>query len=584
MRTNKIYILLAVFSIVFTSCSDDFLDTKPVISESSSSYYSNDNQMYNALISCYDVLQWSWNSNGVAETMSVIVPFSEIRSDNANTGGGTASDNIHSQASEAFTNDASNTLALARWTWDYQGINRCNLVINADYVQENPSDDVKMYVAEAKFLRAWYYFDLLRVFGPTPLLTNNVLPSDNYKFERASRDEINNQIIKDLTEAIDGLHKGKWGNGNVGRATDNIARSLLGKVYLYKADWNNDDKATFDKAAEQLKIVYNSGDYSLLDDYNKLFDNSVYNYGGENGPESIFEIQHCTTAGLAKGSTAASKSYFEGAAWVRWVGPRSMNTNSTLCEKGYGFMLPTQESVDYFTVDDSIRREAYYYDYDKMMATQIDGKVLKWDTAQYNKEDWYGYISGKYLPYKNYNIVGSHNFNFPGNERIIRFPDVILMLAECYLRGTNVNEGEAIRLINELRKAHLGKGTDNYLTVDQLKMSDPVRFQTTLDVIWYERRCEFAGEGDRWFDLVRTGRAPRIFGSTPPKGDYTDDWDPNNFDSYDIYMPLNTDEQIKMNNPDFTAYPDDSDREGLYPGVIDNTLESCRIESLPSKE
>ena len=534
---KNIIISFAVL-ILFVSCSDSFLESTPVMSETEESFYVNDEQMFKALVACYDPLQYSADA-----PLSPVVPFGEIRSDNARTGGGSDQDQPDMQDIEAFRNTSVNSISEVAWKYRYKGIYRCNLVINSEY----DSDLAKIYKAEAKFLRAWYHFDLMRYYGPCVVSTQTLYPA-GHKFVRNTRLEVNKQIEKDLLEAIPVLEE-TFPADMTGRIRKSAAQALLAKVYLYWADWTNDDKDMFDKVIPLLEGeegVMKSGLYSLYNDFSKLF--AAYN---ENNSESIFEVQRCTTGGWTDGN---NKDGSEGNFYARFLGPRSLSKNPDY-KAGYGFLLPTEELYKYFLADDTKRRDAVVFTYDDLVTKPNEqitepAKKVKWDISSYGP-DFEGFAQRKYPQFLSYTITGNQNFNQPGNERLLRYGEVYLMLAEAYLRGTNVNEDKAKYYIDELRKYHVGGGSDTYRKVDDLLREHPDRFHNVMDVLWYELRCELAGEGDRWFDLVRTGRAEEVMMPILREKYGITQWD-KKFN----YLPIGSIE-ITNSGGSLTEYPDE---------------------------
>ena len=538
---KKTFLILAVCSSL-TGCSDSFLESTPVMSETESSFYKNDDQLFRALVACYDVLQYSADA-----PLSPNIPFGEIRSDNARTGGGSDSDQPDMQDIESFTNTSVNTISDAAWKYKYKRIYRCNLVINSQY----DSEEAKIYKAEAKFLRAWYHFDLMRYYGPCFISTESSYP-DDFKFKRDTRENVNKQIEKDLLEAIP-LLKETFPDNMKGRITKYAAKALLAKVYLYWADWANDDKLIFDKAIPLLegngeeKGVLNCGYYELFNDYSKLF--AAF---AENNSESIFEVQRCTNAGWTDGN---NKDGSEGNFYQRFLGPRQL-ANHPEYRDGYGFLLPTQNLYDYFLPDDHVRRDATVFTYDDLvtipnMSITDPKKKVKWNTDSYGP-DFEGYAQRKYPQFLSYEITGNFNFNQPGNERLIRLGEAYLMLAEAYLRGTKADETKAKYYINELRSKHVHADDGTYKTVDDLISEYPDRFKSVIDVLWYERRCELAGEGDRWFDLVRTGRAEEVMMPILRSLYGINSWD-KKFN----YLPIGSIE-ISNSGGSLTEYPDEA--------------------------
>ncbi|WP_162845493.1 RagB/SusD family nutrient uptake outer membrane protein [Labilibaculum antarcticum] len=523
------YIFIIAVLLIAASCSDSFLDTDPVNKSTEDNFYQTDAQMFAALMAAYDPLQWG----GIAGSC---VPFSEIRSDNMKTGGGGQGDQPDVQALEDFVNNSVNSASDGIWKKNYTGIYRANLVINS----ELESDATNVYKAEAKFLRAWYHFDVLRTYGPCPVVTETIFP-ESQKFVREDRAVVNEFIINNLKAAIPMLEDAHDA-ANVGRITQAAAQALLGKVLIYKADWNNDDKATFDEAATYLQKVVDNPNYALFTDYALLFAPHA-----ENNSESIFEIQRTTKSGKSNWSSVDETT--EGNFWAQFCGPRGYPGNDVI-DGGWGFLLPQNDLMDYYLPDDVARKTSVAWTYDELVTDYNVGKSeddqVEWAIDQYNQLDFVGYAQKKYSLWKDYDYVGGLALNRPGNERIIRLSDVYLMLAECNLRGT-VNEAKAKSLINEVRKNHVYGGAASFDGVDELIATYPSRFATTLDVLWYERRVEFAGEGDRWYDLVRSGRAPSVMGAIYPGVDWTKH----------IYMPIGLTEQGNSGGS-LTEYPSES--------------------------
>lgn len=540
MKVNY-FIYLALF-LSLSGCSDSFLESTPVMSETEDSFYKNDDQMFKALVSCYDPLQQTGG-----QALSGIVPFGEIRSDNARTGGGSDTDQIDMQNIEAYKNTSVNPISEAVWKVRYKGIYRCNLVINSEY----DSDEAKIYKAEARFLRAWYHFDLMRYFGPCVISLNSYY-EEGYKFVRNTREEVFKQIEKDLIDAIPVLQE-SFSKEMKGRITKYAAKALLAKVYLYWADWFNDDKSIFDKVIPLLegtsdeKGVINCGNYSLFDDYSKLF--AAFS---ENNSESIFEVQYSTKSGWTNwGNTDGSEGNF----FVQFCGPRSLSNNPDY-RSGYGFLCPTKELYDFFLEDDYKRRNAAMFTYEELVEkpNQIitdESKKVIWNTDQYGP-DFQGFAQKKYPVFTCYDFVGNLALNNPGNVRVIRLGDVYLMLAEAYLRGTKADEAKAKFYINELRSKHVHADDGTYKTVDDLISEYPDRFKSVIDVLWYERRCELAGEGDRWFDLVRSGRAEEVMMPILRSEYGITSWD-KKFN----YLPIGSIE-ISNSGGSLTEYPDEA--------------------------
>ncbi|MFI3249146.1 MAG: RagB/SusD family nutrient uptake outer membrane protein [Rikenellaceae bacterium] len=536
MNTNKI-LLAAALSMMSVACSSDFLESTPILATSQIRYYSSDSEMFSALVAAYDPLDFC-----AVTALTAPVPFGELMSDNANVGCVAESWAEGIQNLEMFNHTNVDEAVQTSWENAYIGIYRTNLVINAEYT----SDEAEIYKAEAKFLRAWYHFHAMRRFGPCVISTQAEYPN-GYEFVRSSREEVNAQIEADLLDAIDGCED-SFGSDMVGRINKNAARTLLAKHYIYAASWDNNDTSTFSKAIPLLEAVISSGQYQLLP-YDTLF-----GYAGHNNSESIFEIQHSSMSGWSTWSETQDSG--EGNFWAMWCSPEGINLHETYRE-GYGAVCPTQSLYEYYLDDDYVRRDATFLTAEELVCPDgaitaygaADGEPDPWNTSVYTGLDLEGYAqqkySGEYIDY-----TGNVNLNFAVNTRLIRYGEVYLLLAEAYLRGQN-NESKAIELMETLRSVHVPGGR----TVSEMMSEYPDRFPTVLDVLWYERRCELAGEGDRWYDLVRSQRAGEVMtefvGELRLQGKTIINWQ-----KYMNYLPLSNAEVSAC--PTLTKYPDEA--------------------------
>jgi hypothetical protein len=340
------------------------------------------------------------------------------------------------------------------------------------------------------------------------------------------------QITKDLEEAIPVLPLNYADQAFAGRITKGAAEALLGKAYLYWADLLNDDKAKFDKAAEQLKAVISSGQYQLVDDYKTLFA-----FGAANTTESVFEIQYTNQVAADWGTP---NQFINGNMVTQLCGIRGICANNPDYAEGWGFMLPTQGLVNSYLSDDTYRRSAAVISQTELAASGCPVK-----SSEQNQTDYTGYWQKKYANFKQYSAPGGEiNVLKDPNQPYIRYADVLLMAAEALVRG-NGSASEAAQYIDMVRERAKGPGnnTGSFKTTSQL-MSE--KGWTTLDVIWYERRAELAGEGDRWFDLVRSGRAADAFADNDPRK--------ANFTNEDLYMPV-PQHDIDITGGDLSAYP-----------------------------
>ncbi|MDX2072440.1 MAG: RagB/SusD family nutrient uptake outer membrane protein [Haliscomenobacter sp.] len=345
------------------------------------------------------------------------------------------------------------------WRGHYQGIFRANVAI--DGIPKVPTMDEtlrKRLIGEAKFLRAHFYFNLVRWFGDLPLITRPLTQDEFYTQTRAASTEIYKLIASDLTEAIANLpEKSAYAPEDLGRVTKGAARGLLAKVYLTIKDYPNAEKYALE--------VINSNEYKLLADYTKIFLPE-----GENSSESVFEVQ----------ATALEASYAGATPWNMVQGVRGTPN------LGWGFNLPSDDLMKAFEFGDP-RRDATALLVGEALP---DGSALVEDNPQmenerYNQKAW----------------TPAHALlqdNGPSNIRILRYADVLLIAAEAL--NENNKPQQALVHLNAVRIRARGNRR-NVLPDITITDKDGLRQK-----IWQERRVELAMEQQRWFDLVRTGQ------------------------------------------------------------------------------
>lgn len=444
-------VLLGAISI---SCTDSFVERDPVYSIDSENYFNSESDYYNALIGAYDLLQSSY----------VNVLLGEIASDNTFSGGESASDVIGFQQVDDMTHTAVNSNIKDVWNWMFAGVNRASYILEFKDKTDFPGKN--QILAEAHFLRAYYHFELVKWFGAIPLNGDKRFKlNDEKTIPRSSVPEVYASIEADLLYAVANLNPNA---PDVGRATKGAAQALLGKVYLYQNKYLD--------ASKVLDKVIESGKYSLVTDYNTIFENA-----GENGRESVFEVQYSDAEGANFGCLQCS----EGNVAVGFNGVR--NYVGPFFDSGYSFNVPTPKIADAFEVGDK-RKDVAILD------------IVAWaaaNNATYGVGYKHtGYFNRKYLPRQGDANIGDQNLTNPNNYRAIRYADVLLMAAEAYNRG-GLDDAKARTYLNEVRRRAFGD------TNHDISASGPA----LTDFIWSERRFEFVGEGLRFFDLVRTGKA-----------------------------------------------------------------------------
>ena len=468
--TYKALLFFGLASTLLLSCSDDFVNVNSE-DENSENFFNTEEDYQNALIGAYDLLQSSYLN----------VMLGEIASDNTLAGGESATDVPGIQEIDDMIHTPINDQLRDIWNWMYGGVNRANYIL--EFKDKIDFPNKANVLGQATFLRAYYYFELVKFFGDVPLAVDQrLLFGDQNTIDRTPAAEVYAQIELDLIFAADNLPLTQT---QTGRVTKGAAQALLGKVYLYQSKYS--------LAAPVLDDVINSGVYDLVADYSTLFEND-----NENNVESVFEIQYTDVEGAGFGCLQCS----EGNVAIGFNGPR--NFNGPLFESGFSFNVPTQEVFDAFDQDDA-RREFAILDIVAFAEANSDFNGGAGVTFTEGFEHT-GYFNRKYIPRVGDTNIGDQNLTNPGNYRAIRFADVLLMGAEAHNQGDG-NDELARQYLNRVRER---------TTLSDVNASGSALTQA----IYNERRLELVGEGHHFFDLVRTGRAAQeIEGFTAGKNE-----------------------------------------------------------------
>ncbi len=413
------------------------------------------------------VRDWYYNSGGY--------PILDIMSDDAYKGSNT---NDQLSTIGAYDNFTFNTTGdgLDRW-WAtlYKGIKWANVVIEKVPLISMDSTLQNRYLGEARFLRGLFYFDLVRAWGGVPEVTVSVAP---LHLGRSTSAEIYNLIVSDLQYAENHLtRKSQLSSSDQGRATTGAAEALLSKVYLFQNDFANAEKYA-------LKVIQ-SGEYSLEPRF--IDANGVK---GNNGVESIFEV----------GALGVEDFNGGGAQYANTQGVRGAPN------RGWGFNRPSVELRRSFEPGDP-RLKGTIID----IGDTIDGVFIKGDPDPANDPVVILNSTGDTVNIQCYN----RKVWTPGNDtptqwghhrRLIRYADVLLIAAEAL--NENGKPADALVYLNLVRKRARGS---NLSLLPDVTITDKNQLR---DKIFLERRHELAMEGNRFWDLVRTGRAPVVLGPT----------------------------------------------------------------------
>jgi len=450
MKTRVIYMFMIIF--VMISC-EDYLDVDPPF-ESTDTFFNSEEDYQDALIGAYDLLQ----------TTYINVMLGDIASDNTLSGGESATDVLGIQEIDDMVHTPINQQLRDIWGWMYSGVNRANFIMEFQDKTDFPGKE--NVIAQARFLRAYYYFELVKFFGDVPLVVDKrVLFGEQFDLPRTPKEQVYAQIEADLIYAADNM---PYVQTDIGRATKGSAQALLGKVYLFQ------DK--FQEAANVLEDLIAQGPYQLLSDYSTMFENN-----NENNIESVFEVQYTDEEGAGFGCLQCS----EGNIAVGFNGIR--NYNGPVFDSGFSFNVPTQETYETFE-DGDLRRDVAILDIDAWAEeTGATFSIGFKHTGYYNR---------KYIARQGDANTGDANLTNPNNYRAIRFADVLLMAAEALNRG-GISDTRAQMYLNMVRERAFGN-SDNNITSTGIGLTN---------AIYRERRVELVGEGHHFFDLVRTGRA-----------------------------------------------------------------------------
>nr|WP_199158993.1 RagB/SusD family nutrient uptake outer membrane protein [Pedobacter sp. ASV2] len=466
-RNIKYSTLILAISLIAVSCKRDFLELSPRGTALEDNFYKTETEVYQGLISVYDVMQW-----GTTGGYTMKMPLLSAASDDCFAGGSNASDQPNWVAYDNFNMDSRVGPQVGLWSKNFTGINRANLILNKIAKSTTLSAAFKTRVtAEAKFLRGYFYFDLVRFFGNVPLMTDVIPTSELYTQVQVGPAQIYAQIEKDLRDAYPGLPV-TVSAAEKGRISQGAGKALLAKVLL-----TENDNAKIAEAAtllEDVNKVGNAYGYSLLPNYADIFkpDNKF-------NAESILEIPH---SNLAAWGDWGWINGGEGNVAPQFIGMDDYNGDTY--SGGWGFCPVTLDLVNALKNDP------------RFDATIIDGKALKVAGGTYrSRYQNTDYFIKKYAPLKAFRSgSGTAELNWPINEIEIRLADTYLMQAEALVRSGG-SAARAKELLDAVR-ARVG------LT------SVPA----TLDNIFNERRLELATEGHRFFDLVRSGRAVTVLG------------------------------------------------------------------------
>ncbi|MFI5186012.1 MAG: RagB/SusD family nutrient uptake outer membrane protein [Chitinophagales bacterium] len=466
---KKLIIYLGLFvggAVILASCRKTFLDVTPQGQFLESNYYQTPQEAFTGLVAAYDPL--GMEVGGTDNTYICPLGGLNSASDECYTGGGSSTDMNFWQVWNNYTLTPAVGPQAGYWDRNFTGLYRSNLILQkiSAGVPGLSTDLQKRYIAEAKWLRAYYNFWLVRLFKNIPLLTSPLPTAEIYKVTQASPDSVYAQIERDLKEAIPDLPETVSVSEN-GRITRGAGNALLGKVIIYE---NNESRML--EAANYLEQVNNSDSYALLPNYADNF-----NPDKKFNSEAVFEIVHTNGQNAGWGSWPN----FEGNVYCTMTGPRSYSGPTYNSGWSFNPIIPAFAAQLY----GDPRYETTVADIDSITNASGSSYVAGYQNT--------GLFINKYPPLKKYTpALGDGALNYPNDYVEIRLADTYLLEAEALVRGG----GDAAKAQSYLDKVR--------------QRVDLPSVPATLDNIYNERKLELATEGHRWFDLVRTGKAPSV--------------------------------------------------------------------------
>lgn len=553
MKKAILYSAMALATLTLSSCGDDFLLLDPAgsVSEGTLTTESGiDMVLTGAYASLNGMHQTSWMGYGALSNYC----FGDVAGADANKGS-QSSDQSDFTAIEVYQFDASNSYISGKWAGCYEAIKRANNVMDMVEKAGDKVSNPDLIIAQAKFIKAVWEFELIRMFGPAvPYVTlddyrantdpqvSNVDDSGNYIY-------IWNLVEQDFKDAINGL-PATWGSGNYGRATSWMAKAMLAKMYLYWSSPYNGTNATANHWADAKSLlddIINNGvdakgqKYRLADTYEELFnDATTSDWTGE----SVFDVQ----LSISGTQTSTNQPVYSPA--IGMAGALGLG--------GWGFYQPTYEFVNSYMVDDNGLPLADYTS-KQPLTTLVDGvPVTDLDTPVDPRLD---YVAGRFgVPYLDYGIPSElngwvrdytngglyvnkkyqHRLSDRGstavatavgsnaaNYHVIRFADILLMRAEVAIqegdlttaltyinkvraRAANsfVKNEDAGKVLEDMVNGGTKSGAAGHYRIGlYTSFASATEAHTALE---REMRAEFGMEGHRWFDIARWGTVGKV--------------------------------------------------------------------------
>lgn len=489
------YIVCAMLATSLASCHDWLTEETPNTSNIKDYFVSLD-AASQISVGVYAPLQWEYDSRTTYYSEWFI---GDIVSDDALKGGESITDMAMARDMENFKTTADNKLLLGFYRAQWDGIARANLAIAEipnTRVEENEKATLARFVGEAKFMRAYYYFRLCRVFGGMPHVDFVVDSDSKWHQDRISQDDTYAFILQDLADAEAVLPlKSQYAADDLGRATKGAAQAMLMKVNLYRAGFlaqkgdSEGAKKCYQEAAQWGEKVINSREYDLDGEY---FTNFLLK--GENDKESVFEIQYSADDRSDYGDDDGAPGGTRGTFTLLLQRSRSPHFG----QAGWGFDKPTENLFNEYEPNDPRRDATIWRPTDDEMGNPtmeiyLGNRLCSRKYAMYTDGE-----GGKC-----YKLT--HDTRGPLNNKQIRYSDVLLMYAEACCEIGDLTAAK--KALNRVRD-RVGLAAFPYTaTIQGATVTYQDNQEDLRKAVRHERRVELAMEGHRWFDLCRWGIA-----------------------------------------------------------------------------
>ena len=478
MKTIRILFIAIVTAGFVTSCNDDFLTAESTSSKPYGSEPITEQSINGNLASCYHILL----RDNYASGYNSVVYTSDIRSDDIFKGGEKPGDQRQFINVSTFTTNPTQNI-YGFWQLFYRGIARCNETItNADKFIANGDGDVglvQQYKSEALFLRAYFAYWMWLNWGNVPYPRALLSAETNFLAQQYTANEVYAFLIEDLAECEQ--------IGKLGIKSSEIARVNLAAVYMLKAAivMYQKDNSKYNEVAANMASIISSDIYGLMPDYDKMWLQE-----GEFCKENIFETNTASAGGTDWG-TSASNPWGYGTNLPRFTSPRDLKDPDGVFLDGWGF-APVRPYL-FKTVGDQPDSDGKQPIFE-MADVRRNASIMYWPLEYYKPgaQDTRGYWLRKYTARKGYSVAGTADLNYSNNLRIYRYAETLLNYAELVgVLGASASGGVTAQSCLDKVRARASVGS---IPVNQ-------------DNIEKERHREFIGEGKRYWDLVRWGKA-----------------------------------------------------------------------------